>query len=1687
MKKILFILLVCSSFGALGQTYRNSWINYSQSYYKFKIGKDGLCRIPFGTLQAAGLGSVPAEQFQLWRNGEEQKIYTSIASGQLSASDYIEFIGLKNDGKPDTKLYRDPDFQLTDKNSIISDTSSYFLTVHVGTNARFVSTANNVAGNVLPAEKYFMNTLGSYMRTQMNPGYSIPVGGVYLYSSSYDQAEGWSSKFVPPGSNENGGITNLNIYPTGPDGTIKFAAAGAAFNSRNVKLTFGNNIYQGVVANEPMPNLNYIRKSIPFSISLLNGNTNWINYKFENTSSVSTDRMVISYLEFTYPSTFNFNNSTSFYFELPASAQGNYLEITNFKTGGIAPVLYDYSTGNRYVGDITSTPGKIKFALPPSVSQQRFWLVTQDPAELTSISQLVKRDFIDYSVTANQGNYIIISNPVLYNSSTGNNYVDEYRQYRSSAQGGNFKAIVVDINEIADQFCYGIDKHPLSIKEFIQFANAKFTPVAQFVFIIGKGLSYDEYLMNKNSPYANQLNLVPTFGSPASDVLLSSPYGITTPSIPIGRISAISGNEVGNYLEKIKEYEGEQQSSSQTVKDKLWMKNVVQIVGGKDSSENGTFRNYMYGYGNTLEDTSLGAHVELFSKTSNSAVQLISSKRIEQLFEQGIGVLSYFGHSSANTLEYNLSDPQAYNNPSKYPFFLVSGCTAGNNYVFDSLRIVNGRKTISEDFVLSKRRGSISFFASTHYGIPPYLDEYNQAFYNLVSSQNYGAPVGVQMKKTIEKLDGGNPGLYFFNRADLEEMAMNGDPALKIHSQPKPDYVVEDNLIRIDPAFISVANQKFTLGVKTFNLGKATGDSIFLDIKRTYPNGSVQTIYNKKILAPYYADSLTLSVPVVSSTDKGLNKITVTIDANNNVDEMSESNNSFTKEFYIFEDEASPSYPQNFAIINISNQKLYASTADPLSRMKSYEFQIDTTETFNSPLLVTKTVSGPGGILEFDPGFTYKDSTVYYWRVAVKADTTTPDNYRWNKSSFIYMAGSSLGSNQSGYYQHLYSDTQDVRLTTERNWQFAAVTNIIQARNGVFPSAAQYGTEFECNVNGAQFVKSVCGISGLIINVLDPVSLKPWYNTTGTGRFGSDPVCAADRMANFQYNILSQSSRVAAYHFLKDSIPAGFVVIVRNISGTNPASNTYASDWMGDTTLLGSGNSLYHELFNDGFTLIDSFNRPKAFVFMFQKDKPEFIPTFVFSKGTLDKIDLSHNIIAPDSIGLITSPKFGPAVSWKELHWDGVDESSPHSDNVNIDVVGITNAGTEATLFTADSTAKNVDISFIDAKTYPYISLRMRNEDRINFSPFQLKYWRLNYQPAPEGALTPSLLFKSKDTLMQGETLDFQIAFKNISPEIFDSLKVNVTVVDSRNVSHTIQIPRQKPLISGDTVSLRVTIDTKDYPGLNTLFVDFNPENDQPELYHFNNFIYQNFFVKGDYMNPLLDVTFDGVHILNRDIVSSKPHILIKLKDESEYLRLTDTSLLKVQLRYPDGTLRDFSFDNDTLRFTPSSGPDNTATIDFTPAFNGNDDEYELIVSGRDVVGNQSGAVSYHVTFRVIGKPMISNLLNYPNPFTTSTAFVFTITGSEIPQNIRIQILTVTGKVVREITRQELGPLHIGRNITEFKWDGTDMYGQKLANGVYLYHVLTNLNGKSMDKFTDTNDNTDKYFNKGYGKMYLMR
>ncbi len=1676
------VLLILIGLIAKAQ-YGNEWIIHDQQYYKFKVGADGLYRIPKSVLDNAGIGNVGVEFFELWRNGEKVPFYATVTNGPLQSSDYIEFWGQANDGNPDKALYRNIAFQHTTKRSLLTDTAVYFLSVNTNQSGwRYTTINNNVAGNVLPVDPYFMHKEGVYYNNKINNGFAAVVGE-YIYSSSYDKGEFWSSAPIRPVTPLTSPIANLQVYSGGPSATLKYGAMGDALNARTLRVTVNGNLVQDTIMNYFVD----VHSSVNIPLSYLSSGN--ISVNFANTSTVSSDRLVISYFELLYPRTYNFSNKKNFSFSLPASG-AKYLEITNFD-GGVNPILLNLTTGERIAGN-TEVSGLVRFAIGAGGNRE-FVLVNTDNTNTHTISHLTPKVFKQFLLPANQGDYLIITNKVLFNGSNGANPVEEYRQYRSSAIGGGYDVTIIDIDELVDQFGLGIKKNPLSIKNFLNYARANFSITPKFVFIIGRGVTYNEFRVNESNPNAEAINLVPTFGSPGSDNMLSSQDAMSpVPITPIGRLSVVHPYEIEYYLEKVKEYESIQKNAPHTAEGRGWMKNVMHVTGASEPYLGTVLCNYMGVFKNIIADTSFGGNVSTFCKASTNAAEQINSERIAKLFEQGMSIMNYFGHSSTTTLDFNLDAPENYNSRGKYPVFLVNGCNAGNFFTFNTSRL-DFNETLSEKFTLARQRGAIAFIASTHYGIVNYLNIYLNHLYRNMAQVDYMEPVSVLTKDALQNLYNTTGPNDYYGRVHVEEIAVHGDPVIFINGQTKPDYVIEEPMVIINPTFISVAESFFNIKLKVLNNGRAVADSIVVEVKRQYPDGTTEIVYREKRPGIRYSDSISLNIPILATRDKGINKIIVTVDADNTVDEISENNNMVTKDVVIFEDEARAVYPPQYAIINNNKQKLYASTANALSVLKTYTFELDTTQLFNSSSKVVKTVSSVGGTLEFDPGITYMDSVVYYWRVGSSAVATGQP--LWNYSSFRYINSTEEGFGQSHYFQHANSLAERITIdSSSRKWTFGDRINRVYIRNGVFPTGASGAAELNVTINDHSDIASACVGNSILFNVFDPVTFKPWLNVDEFGnnlyKSGSGNAnCGPSRHRNFEFSYMTRAGRKLIMNFM-DSIPDGYYVIARSFDTNDSIS--FSSTWRADTAAFGSNNSVYHRLLGSGMMNIDSIDRRRAWIFMYKKNDYGFEPKYHHTQGVNDRGVLSTVIVTPDTLGTVASPIFGPAKEWKKIIWTGKTEESLFNDNPTVEVVGIDAARNETLLHVLDRNTKELDISSVSASQYPYMRLKMRNVDSITLTPYQLSSWMALYSTVPEGAIIPNMYLQMKDTVEVGANIDFGIAFKNISHLNFDSLALKFYIIDKNNVTHNIVLPKLKPIVSGDTVVFRYTIDSKNFIGFNTLYFEFNPNNDQQEQVQFNNFIFKNFYVKDDYTNPLLDVTFDGVHILNKDIISAKPHIQIRLKDEAKFMLLNDTSLLTVQVRYPNGTVRTHNFDNDTLRFTPAAnGVDNTATIDFYPQFltqqDPEGDEYELIVRGRDRMGNRAGQADYRIAFTIISKAMISNLLNYPNPFSTSTAFVFTLTGSEIPQNMKIQVLTVTGKIVREITKDELGPIRIGRNITEFKWDGTDQFGQKLGNGVYLYRFVTSLNGQRMEKYKAKGDNTDKFFNNGYGKMYLMR
>ena len=119
------------------------------------------------------------------------------------------------------------------------------------------------------------------------------------------------------------------------------------------------------------------------------------------------------------------------------------------------------------------------------------------------------------------------------------------------------------------------------------------------------------------------------------------------------------------------------------------------------------------------------------------------------------------------------------------------------------------------------------------------------------------------------------------------------------------------------------------------------------------------------------------------------------------------------------------------------------------------------------------------------------------------------------------------------------------------------------------------------------------------------------------------------------------------------------------------------------------------------------------------------------------------------------------------------------------------------------------------------------------------------------------------------------------------------------------------------------------------------------------------------------------------------------------------------------------------MRFYPATSSKNKCSIEFNPSFiiDGN---YSFKVQARDKNNNYSGDNEYQINFEVITESSISNVYNYPNPFSTKTHFVFTLTGSTFPDDILIQIFSVSGRVVKEINLSEIGNIKIGHNKTDY-------------------------------------------------------
>ena len=469
---------------------------------------------------------------------------------------------------------------------------------------------------------------------------------------------------------------------------------------------------------------------------------------------------------------------------------------------------------------------------------------------------------------------------------------------------------------------------------------------------------------------------------------------------------------------------------------------------------------------------------------------------------------------------------------------------------------------------------------------------------------------------------------------------------------------------------------------------------------------------------------------------------------------------------------------------------------------------------------------------------------------------------------------------------------------------------------------------------------------------------------------------------------------------------------------------------------------------------------------------------------------------------VITSARIGPAQEWKTLLHQVARGSATGAFKLRL--LGIDAAGNTKEL-NASVPSSRFSLAGISAADYPYLQLELSVADTNRVAP-QLREWLVAYTGVPEGIvrrdLVPAATYDPAALLAQATgtgKLAFPVQFENVSALPFGTpLVVKTEVFDNATntrVAGPILQTVAAPLLPDAILTQNISIPLVGKFGTLSTKVTFNPlplaptdPKALPELTHVNNELnLAPFKLVDTSVPPVLDVAFDGRHILNGEIVSPRPVVSIQLTDTDKLRPIADASAFTVFLQAgnaPATAVNVLGADATFRVETTAAG--STAYLDYnpgrtTPLPDGN---YTLRVQGRNATSASAAAQEFQVKFTVVNASRITNVYPYPNPVTSKARFVFTLTGQELPRNMKIQIMTLTGRVVREIFMGELGNVHIGNNLTDFAWDGTDQYGDRLANGTYLYRVSLD---DPNSAFSRQATSGDQAFKNDWGKLVLLR
>ena len=1726
----LVVLLGAAPARAQSGPVGNEWIVPGQSYYKVKILKDGLYKLDYQYLTQAGINGVAPGQLQIWRRGQEVATYLGGNAAVLDPTSFLEFYAVHNDGRLDVELYKRGQDQPHQYYNFYTDTASYFITWNSTRAGRRMAQPLAAGAAVHPHR----------LHNQLN-----------LRISKYLEEPANASNYLPwveaaEGYFDGGGLTAAsdsvirNVAPTGPLPKLEVLMYGAK-NGANPPPTVDQHAVEVLVVPpggtpRSLGVMRWIgrmryRQTFTFLRSDVSPTGTVTVITRKHSAAIAGDNFYSSYVRFIVPQVSRWipsRRSVTFQNDSTLAGPATYeFDNDSIPATVVGFDVHDLHNVQRVVSTASGT--RRRFVFPNANAGATHDLLLANEAFLARPPLPARRVYFRTYDPA-LPNFIIVTHPQLMRAAPGTaNAAKSYAAYRANPGlpgVPRYDTLMVTTFQLYDQFTYG-DRSWLALRHFARYMAAASRPGAsRNLLLLGKGLGPSEgggfFFANTSATTRGLgergLDLVPASTRAVSDNLISADFANNdfVAKFNTGRLTVTTPAQIQVYLAKLREYE--------TAGDQPWRKNVLHLAGGINPTEFVTFRSYLEKYQSHVERPLFGGKVVATierNTVNGSGTSLLVPADITPYLNPGLGVIQYFGHGSNTSFALDIGTPTTmptYNNPGKYPVMMFDGCAFGLLYT--------SSPTFLENWLFTPNKGVIGGMGQSGFGYDYYLDASKDLLTRLMYNDPnwYGKPITAIYNETVRRLQNTPGGL--FNPINNDPIATeqllstvwHGDPTITLYSPALPDFQVSNSSLSIAPTVagtpVTASSTNFSLMIGVSNPLKVTTDPIEIRVTRII--GSTRLTYNQTFAQGPQGNGLyNFVLPNPPGVNVfGVNTFQVEVDYLNKVVEANESNNTAQTTFTFLRGGLTALSPVEFAIVGNNQPRLVAQTNDPAGQSRAYEFEADTSASFNSSPAI-KQVSGtitatltPNWRPTL-PTVAGRDSVVWYWRVRFQVPAPDEDA-SWTVSSLRIIQGRTAGGwSQSHFAQFRRDQRQGVEVAPSGRWDFSTQNKPVQlrTRGGGLPGAtptftATSGFGIIANALVPPTVAN-CALNtpNLLIAVYDQRTLRP---ITGLAApvvcgqapqqfyvFGDNPTNAGDTLNNLN----SSATRRAQVATFLAAVPDGAYVAVVSMNRLR---------WPSLTNLRAAFSTLL------GSQLVNQLQNGDPFALMAQKRSTggrvlhETGPST--AAGALPRYDqtvsLSDTLRTPSSRGTVTSVRIGPSQGWESLyHW--IQREPNATSSYTLKVIGIDTLNNSTVLFNnvpaASPRRGGFALNTVSATRYPYLQLELTMQDSLGRNAPQLKEWFITYRGVPEGVVrrdlvSPTNAYDPASLLAQVAAtgaITIPVVFENVSPFDFGTpLRAKVELRNGTVGLPPLYVPVPGPLRGESTVTFNARVPLVNVFGNITAKVTVNPTpKPLPEQNLFNNELnLAAFSVIDNNVPPTLDVAIDGRHILNGELVSARPVIHIQLNDEDKFRHITDRSAFLVTLLNPGqtGAPTVVDLNGSNVDFSVDITNGSVAKLTYEPGKNGPlpDGMYTLRVQGRDPSNAAAGAQEFQVKFEVVNASQISNVYPYPNPVINKARFVFTLTGERLPTNMKIQIISLTGRVVREIFMSELGPLHIGNNISEYAWDGTDAYGDRLANGTYLYRVaLDDPEGLYSHRTTAG----DQAFKNDWGKLVLMR